>query len=360
MLTVGPVTVTATAFTVRPQTGNTTQLIFSRVVLSNHSQYLLEIRNGSIRAFLDPWTVNVFPYSSDQDSDILCTPSLISTLIIGASSYLTAQFYQETEPDIGVAFPSPITSPIDAALAVAQQGAPAIDIPVLLGFAFLTNLNAGATAVIGTFAITSYSSFFSWYGWDAPVGTFLRVTLTWKDSTTATVDEDEIVINGQGAGSPTTAGGAYIRGPVRGTSLSITFKNEGLVAANYNYDFNGSLRVVTGLRCIENNATANLLFEGQITPGGLSNMTQWLPLVSGFISTGFQAVGTNGQNIRLSLRTGITNSLMFDRTYLIGTTAPDYALQLIFPRIPMNLFVDNLGASAINGIRCVVTVEDRS
>lgn len=250
--------------------------------------------------------------------------------------------------------PSPTDIATATALAIVASGVPFIDQPLQIGFAFPTALPFGTTQSTATIDVTRWQSYYSWFGWDPAVFTYLQVTLVWLDGLGNIIDQDIVVFNGQGAGSPVTAlGRAFIRGPIRGSMLRISFTNlSGSVNGNYNYSIYGSLRNVQSVRCIEDAATGNIITDQDISPGaGPVSLTQPLPLYSGQVAAGIQAIGTTGQTIRVIVQTGATTKTVFDRTYTIGTTPADYGLGFIFPRMPMKILVTNNGASAINGIR---------
>ena len=233
------------------------------------------------------------------------------------------------------------------------QNVNATDRPINASFAFPQAINIGMT-VIGPITDTStFSSFYSWWGWDAPVGNFLRITLLWLDIHNAVTDKDEFYINGQGAGSPTVAGGAFIRGPVRGDSVQISLSNLGAVNANNNYAFYGSLRNIQNVRAVEDGMTNNVLFGGTILPGANTTTQTYLPLFSGAVAGSIEAVGTAGQTCRVTLQLGVSGAVFFDKNYTPGTTANDFGLNFIFPRVPVNIQVQNLGAQPSIGIRTI-------
>lgn len=248
--------------------------------------------------------------------------------------------------------PSPTDIATATALAIVESGVPFIDQPVDIGFASPTVLASGASRTEATINVERWQSFYSWWGWSPVVNQYLQVTLSWLDQSSAVIDQDIIVYNGQGAGSPVTSlGKAFARGPMRGSFLSITLTNLGTLPGSYNFNMYGSLRNVQAMRCIEDTATMNNIFEGQILPGALASVTQYFPLYSGQVVGSIQSVGTGGQTVRVILQTGPNSSAMFDKTYTISTTPADFALPFMFARQPMKLFVQNNGAGAANGVR---------
>lgn len=247
--------------------------------------------------------------------------------------------------------PSPVDIAVQVALQLLASGVPFIDRPELISFAFPSTLVPGASNVSPTFDVSKFSSYYSWWGWSPVVGEELRVTYSFIDPLGQEVENDQVVFNGQGAGSPTSFGGGFLRGPMRGAQMVVTAKNEGGINGDYNFGLFGSLRNVQAVRAIEKGITDNVMHDADISPGASATATVPFCMFSGEVGASIQAVGTAGQSIRVRLLSSVSSGVLFDKTYVIGTTPADYGLRFIFPRSPLVLTVQNLGASGINGIR---------
>ena len=146
---------------------------------------------------------------------------------------------------------------------------------------------------------------------------------------------------------------------MRGNQVQISVTNLSVVAVNFVASFSGSYRQVQSVRAIEEGATGNILFQGQITPGANLTSDTFLPLWSGEVGVSLQPVGTAGQSMRVRLQVGASNNSLFDKTYVLGTTPADLGLVMIFPRTGINISVQNLGAGGANGVRTTVFAREQ-
>lgn len=103
MLTLGPTTITGVEFTIDPSTVQEPAL-FDRVILANHSQYLIQLRNGRLQHWLHPFMADIFEF--DSHTQIVADPMLMDLVIPGAAQHFTATFLMPGEDqDAGAAYP---------------------------------------------------------------------------------------------------------------------------------------------------------------------------------------------------------------------------------------------------------------
>lgn len=223
--------------------------------------------------------------------------------------------------------------------------------PQLVVFAFPGSINPGTLQMSPIDDMSVYTSWYAWFGWDADVGNYLNVECEWFDQNTAVVNQQSFVINGQGGSTPTPFGTAFARGPILGEKLRVLVTNLGSTVANYNFSLFGSLRPQAKTIAYEGPVKDNDLFANEITPGALTTSTSYWPLFGGNVSGSIRSIGTAGQQVRVQILQGVTGGVYFDKTYTIGTTPNDFGINMILPRVPTKMTVQNLGASVLNGIR---------
>lgn len=331
MITVGPTTVTATPFEVVPPTSGV-QLIFNRVVISNHSQYLLKIRNGPFTMFIDPWTVNIVPYAGENSSVIEITPSLIATLINGASSYLTAQFYRSDEDSESTSYPSAITSPIDAALAVAQAGTVLIDNPFVANGGTVSLVNGVEIDTFFSIPAAGYQSYQLKFNYDNGAATAVnygQVEIRFYDPNTgAIVWRDIIECNTGGVDT-------YVTDRCHGYRMTLfpTFPGGTLFVL-----WLLSNRPADRLKVLESPAGADRILlnrSGIAVAGGATSAQQFAPLFHGpmIVSLDASAGVTATWNFYFGSLANITHKIQFPG-------APTYQ-ELILPCRPIHYTVQN-------------------
>lgn len=94
MQTIDPIVITGAKFTVEPRAQ--TAPLYNRVVIANHSQYLLTVRTGLRTAYIQQFTVDVVEYDP-SDPKVFFQPSLIEALISGVVSHCTVVFFEPGE-----------------------------------------------------------------------------------------------------------------------------------------------------------------------------------------------------------------------------------------------------------------------
>jgi hypothetical protein len=319
----GPVDLTG-ADQLLPQAPAPANELYDRVVINNHSPYLLQLTNGGNRGWIHPFMGDLFPY--DPGADVLVSPNLMGVLA-GNPHHCCLEYYQPGEDIPGKSYPS--------MMAQFQTATQLADSPFLAA-------NTGLTTGVEQFPAggepaTKYSSYqlrLSFSNGAASPSNYAQASIRfWHDlSLTKLIWEDTVEVNPGNVRS-------YITDRLHGAQMSIlpTFPG-GTLDCTWLF----SNRSAPRLQCLEAPAGNDriLLARSSVVVGaGNTSADQFVPLFNGPCDISLDA--SAGVTALWSFYFGSLAPIAFK----IPFSGAALTQEAILPLRPLHYTVQNTGAS---------------
>jgi hypothetical protein len=336
MISVGPIDIDLSGvnFTIDPPVKQ--QLLgYDRIVINNHSPFLLKIHIGVYSGFVHPFMGDVFPFDPTQGGKVFVEPELMG-VTTGNPHHFCAEYYEKDEPIQGPAYPAMM------ALFATQN-------------AFGSNTLFPSAAITSgqllTLDVTAFSSFqlrIAWQNGIADTTASLRIdfesggVLMASERFELISDLSQTLYTSANTIQAFGGGVHFLSGPCLGDTLkiSLTFANGTATAQVV-----ASSRQMDKLRCMANpiGAAMNEPLSAQATVtvnAGVTSSKFWGPsLMPG--PAWIRVIGT--QAYTLSVIFGSSGEVM--KQQIAGGS--EFATQVIIPRKPCGIQIKN--TSGVNG-----------
>ena len=354
MKLVGPVTITAGAFTLQPESGDNTP--YDRIVIENHSQFLLTINTPLSTRWLQPWTADIFDFSP-TNRKTLCVAASVGSVNVG-NDYVTTTYF-EKQDQISTTYPTPLMSPGDIATAVATQafaqlastllntGSRIIDQPFVAARQAMTS-GVELAAFLNTQAslFQSYVLKLNFSNGAQSATNFALIEIRFYDDANNVIWKDIVEVN---AGNPDT----YITDRMHGNFMKLfpTFPGGTL-----NVDWIMSNRPADRLKVLEAPTGADriLVQDQQTTVAAAATSGHvFVPLFHGPGHFFAWHSATDTTLIRLYWGSLSTN----ESERLNGPSGADIHQDILLPLRPLHYTINNQGAGSVT-VHVTVTARD--
>jgi hypothetical protein len=351
MKILGPIDIAAAApFTIGPPPKEIMH-DYDKVVVNNHSPYLLKLFNGAFQGWCHPFMGDLFPYDPSGDGKIYAEPELMGTLA-GNPHHFCVEYYEKDEQVSGKSYPA----------MMAQFGSTLVDSPELLD-----TISASQVPFTGTMVdVTAFQSFQLLVQYEAanagPPANTCIMQISWWDA--AEVNEIWRQTYELNSINSTDCGPTRIVDAMHGEKMQISFIAGNGAASTASYLLWGSNRSVDTPRVEEfGDVDARglgtdraLLQTTTLSVGGGATVRRNVRLGSGFavFMFGGGATSTSYDVLLHSPEQGSGN-----RVYSANFTGTPAVVQtLALPRRALTFVVINNDAGAKNVFFSLIQAQD--
>lgn len=306
---------------------------FDRVVINNHSPFLMHCQSGNFEQWIHPFMGDIMPFYH-QSGKVHVTLELVGT-IAGNPHHFCAEFYQKGEDILGRAYPA----------MMAQFGATLVDAPVLID-----NDTSHLIPFTGpTVAVDQFQSFQLLVGYEAanagPPANTCILEISWFDA--AGVNEIWRQTYEINSINSTDCGATRITDAMRGSQIRLKFRAGNGAASTVSYILFGSNRPVPSPRCEEigtNDTTGIgtdriLAMTGTLSVGAGATVQRNVRLGSGDAIWMFGGGATSSSyDVLLYPPSQGSGVRVYSANY---TGTPQIAQLLALPRRALTLFIKN-------------------